>query len=265
MLAGVGAAVVVAAVALSVPALRDDTNDVSTRPDPAPSTTAPPPADAVDDLDAAVWPDPAGELFDDPVEATRSFVQAAFGVADPDLSGFAPQGPDGGQVSVARLGEDGQPAVRSGIASVVSLRRLDGVHWFVTGAAQPSTMRIDSPASVADVVSPLTVTGVGGGFEGTVVVELRSRSAAADVLAQEPTIAGTNEVEPFSVDLTFVASPQVAVLVARDDPGIDGGVPSFAAVPVRLGAPSGPSHHRRPIPARPSSWPGNRCGHSART
>ena len=164
------------AVALSVPALRDDGTDVSTRPDPAPSTTtapsttAPPPTAVAPDLDAAVWPDPAGELFDDPVEATRSFVEAVVGVSDPRLSEFAPQGPDAGEVTVARRGEDGQA---TGIASTVSLRRLDGEHWFVTGAVQPFYMQIDSPLPVADVASPLTVTGTGSGYEGTVVVELR--------------------------------------------------------------------------------------------
>ncbi len=110
MLAGVGAAVVVGAVALSVPALRDDGTDVSTQPDPAPSTTtapsttAPPPTAVAPDLDAAVWPDPAGELFDDPVEATRSFVEAVVGVSDPRLSEFAPQGPDAGEMTVAAAG-----------------------------------------------------------------------------------------------------------------------------------------------------------------
>ena len=241
VLAGAGAAVVVGAVALSVPALRDDRTDVSTRPDPAPtttpapSTTAPPPTAVAPDLDAAVWPDPAGELFDDPVEATRSFVEAVVGVSDPRLSEFAPQGPDAGEVTVARRGEDGQA---TGIASTVSLRRLDGEHWFVTGAVQPFYMQIDSPLPVADVASPLTVTGTGSGYEGTVVVELRSRSASADVLAEEVTIAGAAEPQAFSVDLTFAAAPQVAVLVAHDDPGIENGVPSFAALPVRLGAPS---------------------------
>jgi hypothetical protein len=100
-------------------------------------------------------------------------------------------------------------------------------------------MRIDAPAPTADVTSPLTVTGVGTGYEGTVAVELRSRTAAADVLADEVTIAGAAEPEPFSVELTFAAPSQVAVLVAHDDPGIEAGVPRFAALPVRLSAPSG--------------------------
>jgi Immunoglobulin-like domain of bacterial spore germination len=243
VVAGVTAAVAVAALVVSVPAFRDDDgSNVSTQRDPSPTTApTPPPTTAAADLDAAVWPDPEGELFDDPVDATRSFVQAIFGIADPSLSEFAPQGPDAGEVSVARLGEGGQPVERSGIASTVTLRRLDGVHWFVTGAAQPSYMRIDSPRPVDDVASPLTVTGEASGYEGTVVVQLRSRSASADVLGEEVTIAGTSEPAAFSVDVTFAAASQVAVLVARDDPGVDQGVPSFAALPVRLATPSGGS------------------------
>ncbi len=128
----------------------------------------------------------------------------------------------------------------------MNLRQLDGEHWFVTSAAG-HYVQIDSPEPLASVSSPFTVTGQGLGYEGTIVADLRSRSAPADVLAEAPTIAGSSEVAPFSVDVSFEAPvSSIGILVARDDPGTDLGVPSFAALPVRLVADSPPAGSGEP-------------------
>ena len=95
-LAGAGVAAAVA-VAVAVPRLGDTGGNVdigntpagqtTTSDAPAPSTTvAPVPPTA--ELDQALWPDPAGDLFTDPVDAARSFVATVIGVQDPPLSDF---------------------------------------------------------------------------------------------------------------------------------------------------------------------------------
>jgi len=248
VLAGVGLIAAVVAGVVVVP--RDDPSgdDVSTDPSPAPTTEAPDvttdpePAVAVDD---ALWPDPAGELFTDPVEAARSFVQVVMGVDDPPLSAFVEGEPGAGEVSVTRVGTGSQPAARSGIASVLSLRQLDGEHWFVT-AAGTDHVQIDTPEPRAEVGSPLVVSGRRLSDNRTVVAELRSRSVDAPQLgtAMAEAVPGP---APFSLDLPFggavgeTLDGVPAVLVVRDDPGVDQGVPSFAAQLVRLtvSSPSG--------------------------
>lgn len=213
------------------PSTSSTTEPRSTSTTETPTTVAPPPAV---DLDRALWPDPSGELFADPVAVTRSFVEEVIGVDDPPLSEFRALQPDVGEVAVFRRGEDGSTLDR--VASTVVVRQLDGEHWFVTSAASEDVI-VELPDGGADAVSPVRIAGRGHGFEGTIVVELRERSAAALVLAREATIAGGAAVPaPFSVELAFdpVPAPQIAVLVARDDPGADPGIPSFTAQTLRL-------------------------------
>lgn len=253
VLAGVGVVAAVVAGVLVVP--RDDKSgdDVATDPAPTPTTEAPGvltdpnPAAAVDD---ALWPDPAAELFTDPVEVARSFVEVMIGVDDPPLSAFLEGEPGAGEVELYRRGEDGRPLDR--VASTVVVRQLDGEHWFVM-AAGSEDVQIDSPEPLAEAESQVTVTGQGRGDEGTIVASLRSRSVDAPELVEIPTIAGAaEELAPFTVDLPFsgpvgeTPGGVPAVLIVRDDPGIDQGVPSFAAQLLRLtvatpsGAPEGP-------------------------
>ena len=264
VLAGVGLVAVVVAGVLVVP--RDDeSGDVATDPAPTPTTEAPDvltdpgPAVAVDD---ALWPDPAAELFTDPVEAVRSFVEVVIGVDDPPLSSFVEGEPRAGEVEVYGRGEDGQPLDR--VASTVVVRQLDGEHWFVT-AAGSEDVQIDSPEPLAEVDSQVNVTGQARGYEGTIVASLRSRSVDAPELVEIPTIAGAGEdLAPFTVDLPFsgpvgeTRGGVPAVLIVRDDPGIDQGVPSFAAQLLRLtvaatsGAPGGPAGPSTTVAAPPA-------------
>jgi hypothetical protein len=262
-LAGAGLAAAVA-VAVAVPRLGDDDGkvDIGNEPEgqtttteaPGPSTTAvpaPPPAD----LGQALWPDPAGELFTDPVDAVRSFVATVIGVEDPPLSDFHEGEPGAGEVDVYGRGEDGGTLDR--VVATVSVRQLDGEHWFVT-AAGSDDVQVDTPEPLAEVSSPVHVEGRGRGFEGTISVALRARSSSAPVLAEDFTTAGgAEELEPFAVDLRVDAPAGVAILVAHDSSGAEAAVPSFSALPVRLAAssppgtsdPSTPSPGGGPAPA----------------
>jgi hypothetical protein len=244
VVAGAGL-VAVAALAVAVPTLDRPDETVTTSPERRSTTTEGPnvmtgPAPANGNVDDGLWPDPTGELFTDPVDATRSFVETVIGVADPSLSELRLGEPGAGEVDVLGRGEGGRPLDRA--ASTVVLRQLDGVHWFVTAAGSDDVL-IDTPEPLATVPSPATVTGQGRGYEGTIVVELRTRTAAAGIIGEAPTIAGAGEaLAPFTVDVPFDYSPTpVAVLIARTDPGADGAVPGFAAQLARLGDDPSPS------------------------
>jgi hypothetical protein len=232
----------------------DDRSDLTTRsgdpttseaPDPTTSTTASPDVRA-GSLDAALWPDPAGDLFDDPVDAVRSFVTELIGIDDTLLSEFREGEPGAGEIDVLQRREDGTVLDRA--ASTVVVRQLDGEHWFVT-AASSEDVQIDSPEPGTAVPSPVTVTGRGRGFEGNILVDLRARAAGGGVIGSAPpTIAGAGEeLLPFSVEVPFDVSPTpVAIVVAQSSSGADRAVPSFSAVGVRLGASTGPGTTESP-------------------
>jgi hypothetical protein len=249
----VGATLAVVAVAVAAPLLTGDGGGrVSTDTDPADSpettaepptpttqtttpTTTPPPAGDATAADDALWPDPTGTLFDDPVVAVRAFAQQVVGVDDPPLSAFRPDGPDGGEVDVLRRSEGGAPL--DAAASTVTVQRLDGAHWFVMEAGSADVV-IDTPRRMDSVSSPLTVSGRGRGYEGTIVATLKGRSDPAGRLADAATIAGAGtELEPFTVELSF-ADPGggVGIVLATDDAAAEGTLPRFAARAVRFGA-----------------------------
>ena len=252
-LAGAGVAALVA-VLVAVPLVGDDRSDLTTRsgdpttseaPDPTTSTTASPDVRA-GSLDAALWPDPAGDLFDDPVDAVRSLVTELIGIDDTLLSEFREGEPGAGEIDVLQRREDGTVLDRA--ASTVVVRQLDGEHWFVT-AASSEDVQIDSPEPGTAVPSPVTVTGRGRGFEGNILVDLRARAAGGGVIGSAPpTIAGAGEeLLPFSVEVPFDVSPTpVAIVVAQSSSGADRAVPSFSAVGVRLGASTGPGTTESP-------------------
>ncbi|HEX6420176.1 MAG TPA: Gmad2 immunoglobulin-like domain-containing protein [Acidimicrobiales bacterium] len=245
---GVAAAAAVV-VALAVPSL-DRPAQVTTGPGatsgggaadvPAPGER-PPPATAASprplaaDLDQALWPDPSGDLLDDPVAAARSFAEAFLPVDDPPLSPFREGEPGAGEVDVRARGEDGRVLDRA--AATISLRRLDGEHWFVTAAGSPD-VRIDSPEPLAEMrAGSISVEGAGVGHEGTIVIDLRMRSAPGALLGQEHAVAASRGApSPFALEVPYVPprEPDVGVLVARTDAAVDGGVPAFAVVGVRL-------------------------------
>jgi hypothetical protein len=241
--AGIAAAV---AVAVAVPRLGDESRirtidrptttvepPTTTAPPPGTaSTTVPPPSSSVD-ADQVLWPDPAGELTTDPLDAVRGFLGEQLDIADPPLSQFREMEPDVGEVDVHARGEAGQMLDR--IASTVTLRRLDGVHWFVTAAAS-GDLEIDTPEPLATVSSPVTVSGRARGFEGTVNARVLDRFDGGGVESDSAIgTGGGGSLEPFSAEVSFAASgTERGVLYAQTDSGVSNGIPSFTAIPVRF-------------------------------
>jgi Immunoglobulin-like domain of bacterial spore germination len=267
--AGIAAAV---AVAVAVPRLGDESrirtvDDPTTTITPPPSTTTPGPstpgqssttlAPAPEvDPDQVLWPDPAGELTTDPLDAVRGFLGQQLDLADPSLSQFRETEPGVGEVDVHARGEEGQTLDR--IASTVTLRRLDGVHWFVTAAAS-GDLEIDTPEPLATVSSPVTVSGRARGFEGTVNARVLDRFDGGGVESDSAVgTGGSGSLEPFSAEVSFVASgTQRGVLYAQTDSGVSNGIPSFTAFPVRLseGAPDDASGDAGAEFHYPPLWP----------
>jgi hypothetical protein len=245
VVAGAIAAVAVAALVVSVPAFRDDEgSNVSTQRDPAPSTTTEPPPAPVAPAEAAgraLWPDPAApEQFDDPAPAARSFVSAVFGVEGAPLSEVRTTADGEAEIDVLDRSESGAPL--DTVASTLSLARLDDGHWFVTGA-RSDDVDIASPAPGASVASPLAVTGEGRGYEGTILIEVRSRTTGAPVLADGFDTAGAGEsLAPFAVDLPLPdqGGDAAAILVAMNTSGAELGVPHLTAQLVWLPGATGP-------------------------
>jgi Immunoglobulin-like domain of bacterial spore germination len=250
--AGIAAAV---AVAVAVPRLGDD-GRVETFNEPGPttsteppsttnppgssSTTVTPPAPSID-VDQVLWPNPAGELAADPVGAVRGFLSGPLGIPDPPLSQFRETEPGVGEVNVFARGEAGQTLDR--VASTVTVRRLDGEHWFVTAAAS-GDVEIRTPERLATVSSPLDVSGRVRGYEGTVNVWMLDRFGG-DRVDSDPAVGtgGSQELEPFSTEVSFVAhGTQRGALYAETDRGASNGIPSFTAFPVRFStdSPDGP-------------------------
>jgi Immunoglobulin-like domain of bacterial spore germination len=266
--AGIAAAV---AVAVAVPRL-DDESRINTVDNPTtipapPPTTSPGPSTPGQtsttvapqgvDADQVLWPDPAGELTTDPRDAVRGFVSQQLDISDPPLSPFRETEPDVGQVDVHARGEAGQTLDR--VASTVTVRRLDGEHWFVTGA-ESSELVIDTPEPLDTVSSPFSVSGEVRGFEGTVNARVLDRFDGEGVDSEPATGTGGGgeAMEPFSAEVSFVATgTQRGVLYAQTDSGASNGVSSFAAFPVRLseGAPDNANGDAGAEFRYPPLWP----------
>jgi hypothetical protein len=212
----------------------DDTSAPTSASTPAVTPTAPAqtPEPTAAPASQALWP--AQGTGATPVEVARSFVVEAIGIEDPALGAFQEGEPRAGEVPVHRRGEDGRKMDL--VVATVSLRQLDGEHWYVTSVQSPE-VEIETPEPLADVGSPLRVSGRGRGFEGNVVLEVRRAFATAkdEPLAQKPVTAGSMaDLAPFEAELPFAApAGETGAIVARTGSGI-AAADGFAAFPVRF-------------------------------
>lgn len=180
----------------------------------------------------AIWPAP-DVVFDTPQAAAEDFVAEVLGVP-PELGPFQQGDARSGEIEVFSLGEkDAGPSV---LRSVLLLRQLgpaDG--WFVLGAANDNAA-ISSPSPSAEVAAgPLTVEGVGRGFEANVVVSAFVAGDAGAELDVEITQGGSAETpEPFTVtlDLSGATPGQTVTLLVRGGVGLETDPGDFGAIPV---------------------------------
>jgi hypothetical protein len=193
-----------------------------------PSTTAAP------EIQPAVWPAP-DVVFTTPQAAATDFLANVFGDG-PVLGEFMAGDSRSGEFEVFASVE-GAPL--DGVRSVLFVRQLgpdDG--WFVLGAAS-DVATITTPESMATVpAGPVTVEGVGTGFEATIVVSAFRAGRADDEFDREVTMAGNfGEVLPYSVslDLGAAAEGDIVTLLVRGGTGLETDPGDFSAIPVVIG------------------------------
>jgi hypothetical protein len=196
-----------------------------------PATTTSPPVPLEQ---PAVWP-ASGTVVATAEQAGADFVASVLGVP-PRLGEFQAGDSRSGEIEVLAPAETagaGSPIVRS----VLLLRQLGPSNgWFVLAATNDHTA-IASPESGATVSpGPVTVAGVGRGFEGLVVVE--AFVAGTRTVLDQATAQGgaTESSEPFEVvlDIGGAAPGDTVVVVARGGVGLETDPGEFSAIPLRV-------------------------------
>ncbi|MGB8859548.1 MAG: hypothetical protein WCC60_09840, partial [Ilumatobacteraceae bacterium] len=181
----------------------------------------------------AVWP-AADVVFTTPEAAASDFVINVFGEG-PMLGEFTFGDSRSGEIEVF-ASVDGAPIGEA--RSVLFLRQLsptDG--WFVL-AAGSDVDTINTPESMATVdAAPLTVTGLGTGFEATIVVSAFLAGDATAEFDREVAMAGNfGESLPYSVtlDLSTATSGDIVVLLVQGGTGLETDPGDFSAIPVLI-------------------------------
>lgn len=177
----------------------------------------------------AIWPAPE-VVFATPEEAAADFVSEVLGVS-PVLGAFQLGDSRSGEIEVLSPGDGGGTPLVRGILILRQLGPTDG--WYVIGAASDG-VSIDAPPTQAVVTAtPLTVSGRGRGFEGTLNVIAFTAGDVDDqldlVIAQGGAFADT---EPYSatVDLSAADPGDQVALLVRGDTGLETDPGEFSAI-----------------------------------
>lgn len=178
----------------------------------------------------AVWP-AADVVFTTPEAAAEDFLAAVFGDG-PVVGDFAAGDSRSGEFEVFATAE-GTPLANA--RALLVMRQLGPDNgWFVM-AAMSGGATIAAPEAYGEVTAgPLTVEGVGTGFEATVVVQA-FRAGDVTEFDREVTMAGNlGELLPYSVtlDLSGAEPGEVVVILVRGGVGLETDPGDFAAVPV---------------------------------
>jgi hypothetical protein len=178
------------------------------------------------------WP-AAGDdrTFDDHVLLVQAFAEEYLGVVNPDLED---NGDDTTTVRPRR--QDGGTPPRDGPRTVVEWVTVDN-RFFVVGARSPN-IRVSTPADVAELSSPVRVSGEARNlYEGTVIVDVRNEGVLEPLATVPTTAAGSGpELAAFSVDVSYeVPLGGKGAIVVRSDSGLEG-TPEATVVPVRFGS-----------------------------
>jgi hypothetical protein len=178
----------------------------------------------------AIWP-AADVVLTTPEEAASGFVREVLRV-EPVLGEFQQGDARSGEISVLSPGEGGPQSPRG----LLFLRQLGPAGgWFVIGAGS-ELASITVPAT-GDTVprGPLTVEGIGTGFEATLVVRAFAAGDPAREFDQQVVMAGNLGTPlPYSttLDLSGAAPGEVVALVVQGGVGLESDPGDFSAVPV---------------------------------
>lgn len=226
---------VAAAALLGLAACDEGGSPVVEDPGVASSTTAPSATTAPGDTGTqpALWPAPGLVVFASPQDAAADFVEQVLGAGE--IGDFRQGDATSGEVDVVFGGEGGGQSI---VRSTLLLRSFGAeLGWFVIAATNPNAA-VTAPGAGATVpAGPLTVEGVGRGFEGAVVVRAL-RAGTTEVLAEVPTQGGAQaDPAPFSVqlDLGGAQPGDVVVLLVQGGVGLETDPGDVGAIPVVVG------------------------------
>lgn len=168
-------------------------------PTTEPSTTVAP---VPDQVRTAVWPWFDTDLrYADPIEAAMGFATDYLGFVDPVAGEFMAGDSRSGEVEIRSFG--------GGPATVVFVRQLtDDDSWWILGAASEN-ITIDEPEAMAEVTSPLTVSGTALAFEGTVDVQLRADGNGEPIFEGFVTGSGGPEPGPYRETFEFTSPGEI--------------------------------------------------------
>jgi hypothetical protein len=163
----------------------------------APATTEVPPAPD-DAARTAIWPWVETDTrYGDPVEAATGFATDFLLFDEPIVGEFMSGDNRSGEVEVQSFVD--------GPVTVVFVRQLtDDDNWWILGAASENIV-IDEPEALAEVDSPLTVSGTALAFEGTVDVQLRADGNGEPIFEGFVTASGGPEPGPFTESFEFIS------------------------------------------------------------
>jgi len=194
------------------------TNATTTSTSGSTSTTA--------QSDTAVWPFATSTTrFTDPVAAARSFAESYLGFVAPVVGDF--------QQGDTRSGEVVIKPDASGPSTTVLVRQLaPDDSWWVLGASTPN-LQLASPAALALIGSPVTITGQSTAFEATVNFEIRQNGTLTPMVADYFMGGSMGQMGPFSKTVSF-AQPNVAhgAIVLETSSAENGHIWEATVVPV---------------------------------
>lgn len=213
------------------PSPDSDAPVVTTTTPSAPTTTEPPAPGTTEPVvleQLALWPAPS-VVFTSPRAAAEDFVIQVLGVP-PEIGEFMAGDSRSGEIVVY---SPGSPPSPRGLLLLRQLGPNNG--WFIIGTINDSAL-ITAPGYGQSVTAgPITVEGLGEGFEATVVVEAFIAGRAEPILDRQVTFAGNFGVPgPFQVtlDLSDANPGDTVVLLVRGGVGLETDPGYFGAIAV---------------------------------
>jgi hypothetical protein len=213
----------------------ETTGPVTTVPETEPPATEPPATTVPSGLEQpAIWP-AADVVFTTPEEAAADFVAAVLGDG-PTLGEFMAGDSRSGEMLLFSPGEGANPvAVERGLLLLRQLGPDSG--WFVTAVVNDEASITTPEAGATVPAGPLSVEGVGHGFEANLVARAWLAGDASVEFDLEITTAGSmEEAGPYSVvlDLSAAQPGDVVMILVRTGAGLETDPGEVGAIAVTI-------------------------------
>ena len=171
----------------------------------------------------------------DPLEAAQTFMDVVFPGNTAVIGDFQQGDARSGEVPVLRPNEGGGTA---NLASTLFLRLDDADQWQVIGAFN-EFVTIEVPDNSAEIArgEPLTVSGVGRGFEATLVARLIDPGTGEEIAQAIGSGGSQAEPLPYEVDLDFSScdcTGRALSVVVAGGTGLEGDPGEFSAIRVTV-------------------------------